>query len=57
MKISLVCEGDDSFVYVVDQDGNKLARVDYDDSLEDAIEKVAKGICDAFQIEFQGLFT
>lgn len=43
-----------TFLFLVDQDGKELCRVDYDDQPGDILHFVAEAICEAAGIPFQG---
>lgn len=42
-------------LYLVDQDGKELCRVDFDDTPDEVMCKVAKSLCKAFDITFNGI--
>jgi hypothetical protein len=42
------------YVYLVDDQGHRLCRVNYDDPPDEVLENVASAICGAAGIEFQG---
>jgi hypothetical protein len=56
MKISIVSPGDDiPRLDVVDDKGNVLCEVVYDDHIDVVMHTVAAAVCEAVGVEFEGL--